>query len=180
MESCGVLYQIGEMKTKSPFFHCGERLQKTLQTEISEIESFVDKLTWSPSFQVNENGATYEHQTAYNKAFPTEFLVLGWENQPLLRQDPKLIGGLRKGLVFVEVQFGNSSTLYRDYYKFPYGLLNGLFSLAVLIVPTKPSEFFPTRPKSVHNMPEYDLAHTCLTILPINVPVLLMGLLPEG
>jgi hypothetical protein len=132
------------------------------------------------SFQHDRNGKTHEHQTAYNKAFSTHFTALGWEHQPLLRSDPRLIGDFRKGLVFVEVQFGNSSTLYRDYYKFQYGLANGLLSLAVLIVPTKPSQFFPTRPKSVVNMAEYDLAHTCLTVLPINVPVLLMGLLPEN
>ena len=103
-----------------------------------------------------------------------------WEHQPLLRIDPKLIGDFRKGLVFVEIQFGNSSALYRDYYKFQYGLLNGLLSLSVLIVPTRPSKFFPTRPNSVQNMAEYDFAHTCLTVLPINTPVLLVGLLPEN
>jgi len=80
----------------------------------------------------------------------------------------------------VEVQFGNSSALYRDYYKFPYGLANGLLSLAVLIVPTTPGAFFPSRPASVHNMAEYALAHTCLTVLPINVPSLLVGLLPDN
>jgi hypothetical protein len=135
---------------------------------------------WVPSFQYKENDDGYEHQTAYNKAFTEQFTKLGWERQPLLRTDPKLIGDFRKGLVFVEIKFGNSSALYRDYYKFQYGLMNGLLSLAVLIVPTKPSNFFPTRPKSVLNMAEYDLAHTCLTVLPINVPVFLVGLLPEN
>ncbi len=108
------------------------------------------------------------------------FLELGWEPQPLLREEPKLIGDFRKGLVFVEVQFGNSSTLYRDYYKFQYGLANGLLSLAVLIVPTAAKKFFPTRAASVQNMAEYQLAKTCLSILPINVPTLLIGLLPEN
>lgn len=70
--------------------------------------------------------------------------------------------------------------MYRDYYKFQYGLINGLLSLSVLVVPTRPSMFFPTRPNSVQNMAEYDLAQSCLTVLPINVPVLLIGLLPEN
>lgn len=83
----------------------------------------------------------------------------------MLRTRPKLIGDFQKGLVFVEVQFGNSSTLYRDYYKFQYGLANGLLSLAVLIVPTSPKLFFPTRSKSVQNMAEYSLATTYLSVL---------------
>ena len=168
------------MKTKKTFFHCGEQLQKTLTREINDVQSVVNQVQWAPSFQYSENGNNYENQTAYNKAFSTQFTGLGWESQPLLRVEPRLIGDFRRGLVFVEIQFGNSSTLYRDYYKFQYGLANGLLSMAVLIVPTRPCEFFPTRPKSVLNMAEYDLAHTCLTVLPINVPVLLVGLLPEN
>lgn len=168
------------MKAKTTFFHCGEQLQKTLAREITDVKSVVSKVEWIPSFQYNENENTYEHKAGYNKAFSTQFVSLGWEPQPLLRSDPKLVGDFRKGLVFVEIQFGNSSTLYRDYYKFQYGLTNGLLSLAVLIVPTRPTQFFPTRPKSVLDMAEYDMAHSCLTVLPINVLILLMGLLPEN
>ncbi len=162
------------------YFHCGDQLKKTLEAEINDVASVVKKVQWAPSFRYNENGNTYEHQTAYNKAFSVEFASLGWEQQPRLRVEPRLIGDFRKGLVFVEIQFGNSSTLYRDYYKFQYGLANGLLSLAVLIVPIKSGEFFPTRLNSVLNMAEYNLAHTCLAVLPINVPVLLVGLLPEN
>ena len=168
------------MKAKTSFFHCGDQRRKTLLNEISEVETVIDAVKWVPSFQHQGNDSSYEHQTGYNRAFATQFSGLGWEPQPLLRKDPKLIGDFRRGLVFVEIQFGNSSALYRDYYKFQHGLANGLLSLAVLIVPTKPSKFFPTRPGSVQNMAEYDLAHTCLTVLPINVPVLLIGLLPEN
>lgn len=82
--------------------------------------------------------------------------------------------------MFVVIQFGNSATLYRDYYKFQYGLANGLLSLAVLIVPTDPKAFFPTRPASVSNMAEFELADRHLTMLPIRVPTLLIGLLPDN
>lgn len=105
---------------------------------------------------------------------------MGWELQPTLRTEPKLIGEFRKGLVFVEVQFGNGSTFYRDYYKFQYGLANGLLSLAVLIVPTTPAKFFPIRPESANNMAEYAFAKTYLTVLAINVPTMLVGLLPNN
>jgi len=168
------------MKSLSEYFHCGDQLKNTLDREIKEVELVVNEISWQSTFQFVENNNTHKHQTAYNKAFSSKFANLGWEQQPLLRNEPKLIGDFRKGLVFVEIQFGNSSTLYRDYYKFQYGLANGLLSLAVLIVPTKPKEFFPTMPKSVLNMAEYDLAHTCLTVLPINVPVLLVGLVPQN
>lgn len=122
----------------------------------------------------------HEHQAAYNRAFAAQFAKMGWELRPVLRRQPKLIGDFRKGLVFVEVQFGNSAALYRDYYKFQYGLANGLLSLAVLVVPTSPAAFFPSRPQSVNNMAEYALAYSCLAVLPINVPTMLVGLLPEN
>src|SRR5262249_19196678 len=116
----------------------------------------------------------------YNKALASELRKRGWTLQPRLCDKPRLIGDAGKSDVFVEVQFGNSCTLYRDYYKFHYGLQNGLLSLAVLIVPTNPLEFFPTRPKSINNMAEFDLACRYFKVLPIPVPILLIGLLPEN
>jgi hypothetical protein len=53
------------------------------------------------------------------------------------------------------------------------------FKAAALIIKTKPSEFFPTRPRSVYNIAEYDFTDIYLTVLPINVPVILLGLLQE-
>jgi hypothetical protein len=152
----------------------------TLAGEIREVLSAVAAVEWTESFVHSAGDALHEHQAGYNRAFGAEFVRMGWTSQPTLRTQPRLIGDFRKGLVFVEIQFGNSATLYRDYYKFQYGLANGLLSLAVLIVPTTPAVFFPSRPTSVSNMAEYALAHTCLTVLPINVPTMLVGLLPEN
>jgi len=53
-------------------------------------------------------------------------------------------------------------------------------SLAVLIVPYNEHEFFPTRPKSVHNMANFKLAERYFTVLPISVPTWIIGLLPEN
>jgi hypothetical protein len=168
------------MKFKKKYFHCGDFLQDTLKPQIDEIINCISNLTWEPNFSFNSGNSNHLlHQRAYNKAFEKEFLNFNWESQPLLLKSPRLIGDFRKGLVFVEIQFGNSATLYRDYYKFQYGHANGLLSMAVLIVPTNPTEFFPTRPSSVVNMAEFDLADRYLTILPIRVPVMLIGLLPE-
>ena len=67
-------------------------------------------------------------------------------------------------------------------YLFQYGLQNGLLSLSVLIVPVNPKEFFPTRPRSISNMAEYDLALRYFTVLPISVPTMVIGLIsgPSG
>lgn len=169
------------MKYKKTYYHCGDFLQESLKIQIDEIYQCISNLRWEPDFSFNSNnGNDLLHQRAYNKAFEKEFLKFAWELQPLLLEKPRLIGDFRKGLVFVEIQFGNSATLYRDYYKFQYGHANGLLSLAVLIVPSNPKDFFPTRPNSVVNMAEFELADRYLTMLPIRVPVLLIGLLPEN
>jgi len=169
------------MKFKEKYFHCGDFLQNSLKSQIDEIYQCVSDIKWEPEFCVESyGGKVLQNQRAYNKGFEQKFVNFEWEQQPLLLESPRLIGDFRKGLVFVEIQFGNSATLYRDYYKFQYGHANGLLSLAVLIVPTNPAKFFPTRPSSVINMAEFELANRYLTILPIRVPVLLIGLLPKN
>jgi hypothetical protein len=168
------------MEFKKTYFHCGKNLLKSLQENINQIENIIHKLVWSPSFEFVAKEKIYKHQTGYNKYFSHQFTKFGWENQPKLRSSPRLIGDFQKGLVFVEIQFGNSSTLYRDFYKFQYGHFNGLLSLAVHIVPANPKDFFPTRSRSIANMASFELAKSCFTIVPINVPVLLIGLLPKN
>lgn len=150
--------------------------QREFESEIDEVLSVVNLIEWHEEFKVSKPDSTLLHQTAYNKRFEIEFEKLGWEKKPLLSKNPRLIGDFRKNLVFVEVQFGNSATLYRDFYKFQYGLQNGLLSLSVLIVPVKPKEFFPTRPRSISNMAEYDLALRYFKVLPISVPTMVIGL----
>jgi len=137
-------------------------------------------VNWQSEFRIELDGQTYEHQKGYNKAFEAEFLKLDWKSQPLLYKKPRLIGDFQKNDIFVEIQFGNSAALYRDYYKFHYGLTHNLLSLAVLIVPTNPKSFFPTRPASVNNMAEFELAYKYFKLLPIPVPILLVGLLPKN
>jgi hypothetical protein len=136
------------VKAEVSYFHCGDQLRKTLAGEIDEVTSVIAAIKWVEIFQYSDGGPGWQYQSAYNKAFAVEFNRLGWELQPVLRTDPKLIGDFRKGLVFVEIQFGNSAALYRDYYKFQYGLANGLLSLAVLIVPKTARAFFPDQPQS--------------------------------
>lgn len=165
------------MKYKITYLHCGEHLKESLKTEMQEVVQVVESIDWQDEFKVIQPRSTLFHQTAYNKRFELEFQQLGWETKPKLSLNPRLIGDFRKNLVFVEVQFGNSATFYRDFYKFQYGLQNGLLSLSVLIVPMNPKEFFPTRPRSISNMAEYDLALRYFTVLPISVPTMVIGLI---
>lgn len=167
------------MKFKESYFFCSPRLLRNVD-EVHEIFSCIDSIQWKPEFEIEYNGGKFKHQTAYNKAFDNEFFKYNWKAQPMLYENPKLIGDYQKNDVFVEIQFGNSASIYRDYYKFHFGLTNNLLTLAVLIVPTNPKEFFPTRPASVSNMAEFDLAYRYFKLLPIPVPILLIGLLPEN
>ncbi|OQB39664.1 MAG: Restriction endonuclease BglII [Candidatus Latescibacteria bacterium ADurb.Bin168] len=166
------------MQVQKKLFHCGDILLASMNTEIGEVLAAVHAVEWRDSFEYAKEGKVYRHQAGYNLALAVEFKTMGWDSQPVLRTDPKLIGDFRKGLVFVEIQFGNSATLYRDFYKFQYGLANGLLSLAVLVIPSNPVQFFPTRRRSVQNMADFGLADRCLSVLPVNVPTLLPGLLP--
>lgn len=166
------------MKFKKEHFFCSSRILRNVE-ETHEIEHCIAQIEWEEEFSYVAEGKVYKHQAAYNKALESEFVKLGWSPSPLLCESPRLIGDFLKNDVFVEVQFGNSATIYRDYYKFHYGLTKGLLSLAVLIIPTKPASFFPTRPASVGNMAEFDVAKKYFKLLPIPVPILLIGLLPE-
>lgn len=167
------------MKHIEEYFFCSPRLLQNVD-EVKEVFSCVEQVEWQADFEFDEDGKTYENQTGYNMAFKAAFKKLGWQAQPLLLDNPRLIGDFQKDDVFVEIQFGNGATLYRDYYKFHYGLTHNLLALAVLIVPTAPKKFFPTRPSSVNNMAEYALAERYFKLLPIPVPILLIGLLPEN
>jgi len=164
------------MKFNYEYLHCSNTLLESLQSEISEITSVIDGVDWLPELSIATSTGILKHQAAYNKSFENAFLELDWQVQPLLCNSPRLIGDFAKGMVFGEVHFGNSATLYRDFYKFQYGLQNGLLSLAILIVPNDEYKFFPTRPASVKNMANFTLANRCFTILPISIPTIIFGL----
>ncbi len=165
------------MNYKKEYFFCSPRLLQNVD-EIKEIENCIKAIKWEKEFSIKIEKKTYKHQAGYNKAFELEFEKFDWQRQPKLHIDPDLIGDFQKNDIFVEIQFGNSAALYRDYYKFHYGLTHDRLSLAVLIVPTDPKTFFPTRPQAVLNMAEFDLAFKYFKLLPIPVPILLIGLVP--
>lgn len=118
------------MKFIKEYFFCSSKLLADVE-EVKEIDECIQRVKWSREFSLDYNAKTLEHQAAYNKAFELEFAIYRWKTRPLLYSNPRLIGDFSKNDVFIEIQFGNSSTLYRDYYKFHYGLIHNLLSLAV-------------------------------------------------
>jgi hypothetical protein len=168
------------MKYVTQNLHCGDALLNSVADELQDLSNILSAHPWSPDYSFNTSTATLQHQAAYNKSLSLALAERGWDLQPLLSESPRLIGDFAKGLIFGEVQFGNSATLYRDFYKFQYGLQNGLLSLAVLIVPHNENVFFPTRVASVRNMANFELAVRYFTVLPISVPTAIYGLLADG
>lgn len=176
---CSVTFLLVFMKYQESYFFCSEHLLHNVD-EVHEVFSCIDSVKWLPEFDIEQNGIKYKHQTAYNSAFDIEFFKYNWKPQPILCENPKFIGDYQKNDIFVEIEFGSSATIYRDYYKFYYGLTKNLLSLAVLIVPMTPKDFFPKRSASISNIAEFDFAYRIFKLLPIPVPILLIGLLPEN
>jgi hypothetical protein len=168
------------MNAREKTLHCNDDLLKSCQQEIGEVRQVIASIKWEPDFLHTSGDRQFKHQAAYNRAFKNSFTAMDWEDQPRLSDNPKLIGDFRKNLVFIEVQFGNSSTLYRDFYKFQYGLTNSMLSVAVLIVPNDEYKFFPNRADSVRNMANFSLACRYFTVMPISVPTIIFGLLADN
>lgn len=170
------------MKFDTSFIDCNERLVKPLP-EVQEIFTAISAVPWQPSRveAVSRTGKKVYWQEAYNRLFEIEFEKLGWKLDPILCEKPLHKGDFFKNDVFVEIQFGNSATIYRDYYKFHYGFVNKLLSLGVLILPTNQYKFFPQRnPQSIGNMATYEYALEHFNALTIPVPILLIGLRPAN
>ncbi len=83
------------MKYIKEYFFCSPKLLNNID-EIKEIEACISNIMWQSHFQISIGEKTLEHQTAYNKAFEIEFTKYLWEKQPLLYDNPRLIGDFRK------------------------------------------------------------------------------------
>lgn len=168
------------MNFKNEYFFCSKRLLRNID-EINEIGKCIKAVKWKDEFSLESNGINYVHQSGYYKAFDIAFSKYNWSLTPVLSNDPpRLAGDYSKNNIFVEVQFGDSTTVFRDYLKFHNSFTNGLASMSVLIVAANPKEFFPTRSKSVQGMIEFDFACKYFRLMPVPVPILLIGLLPEN
>lgn len=171
------------MRFNSEYIFCTKKLIDPLE-EVQEIYSAINSVKWTSGkvAAVSRSGKEIFWQEAYNRQIELAFEKIGgWQPAPVLCKKPMHKGDFLKNGVFVEVQFGNSATIYRDYYKFHYGFANKLLTLSVLIVPVDPVKFFPSRnPSSIINMASFGYALEHISILTIPVPVLLVGLLPKN
>jgi hypothetical protein len=82
-------------------------------------------------------------QGALNELLNERLRDAGWATQPVATGDPlgtpadlSLRGDFAKGRVFVEVEFGNSASLFRDLFKFQIASRSGVGEAAILIVAT--------------------------------------------
>jgi hypothetical protein len=89
-------------------------------------------------------------QAAMNRLIDTRLRTLGWTPQPIARGDlvagriPNgLLGDFAKGGIFVEVEFGNMASAFRDLFKFQIASRSGAGRLGILIVASdKVGRFF--------------------------------------
>lgn len=170
------------MKSFQAFINCEEQSVRAVP-EVHEIFTVISSIPWHTSRveATTKNGRTVFWQNAYNRIIEVSFEDKGWGLQPVLSSTPFHKADFAKNRIFIEVQFGNSSTVHRDFYKFHLGFSNKVLDLGVLILPTNQYNFFPERnPRSIDNMATYEYALEHLSAVSISVPILLIGLLPEN
>ena len=171
------------MKYLTEYIFCSKKLVSPL-LEVREVFNAIEAVRWQPGKveAISRTGKNICWQEAYNRLFELEFeRIGGWQPQPVLSKKPYHKADFSKNDVMVEIQFGNSSTIFRDYYKFHLGLMYRLLSLSILILPTNQNEFFPSRnSKSSKNMATFEYALEHFNALNIPVPILLIGLLPKN
>lgn len=170
------------MKSFQAFINCEEQFVRAIP-EVRELLTIISSVPWHASRveAITKTGRTVFWQNAYNRIIEVAFEDKGWETQPEISSTPFHKADFAKNRIFIEVQFGNSSTVYRDFYKFHLGFENKILDLGVLILPTKQYDFFPERnPRSIDNMATYEYALEHLSAVFIPVPILLIGLCPEN
>jgi hypothetical protein len=82
-------------------------------------------------------------QGAFNSLLDRRLRAVGWARQPIARGDlvagpipNNLVGDFAKGGIFVEVEFGNMASAFRDLFKFQIASRSGAGRLGVLVVAT--------------------------------------------
>jgi hypothetical protein len=82
-------------------------------------------------------------QAVFNAVLDQKLRALGWDRQPIARGElvagpipNNLLGDFAKGGIFVEVEFGNMASGFRDLFKFQIASRSGAGRLGVLVVAT--------------------------------------------
>ncbi|GAI84557.1 unnamed protein product [marine sediment metagenome] len=83
------------MKYKTEYFFCSPILLQNVD-EINEIYSSIESIEWKENYTITVEEKNYEHQRAYNKSFQLILSRLGWNLNPRLCDNPRLIGDFEK------------------------------------------------------------------------------------
>jgi len=152
--------------------------------ELAEIEDVIDRIRApmcpgyvSKKYPINQKilNAMFRHKMHKE---------LGWEKDPLVEPDlgkgiegdfsKKLDNGLK---VFVEVEFGNVASIFRDLFKFIYMKVIGTYDVGILIVPSETDDFS----REIEGIYSFQGVKEILENSKgsISVPVLLLGIEPD-
>lgn len=157
----------------------GTSLEQVKSKHINELEDTLEAVR-SIQWETIKVLDKLEHQRAYNRLFDIEFEKRGWTVAPSVSELCGQKADHGKNRVHTEVEFGPTSKIYHCYYKFQISEDNDVIDLGIMILPMKPTEFFPERksPTSVSNMVDYGTAIRFLSLLRNPVPIMIVGLKP--
>ncbi len=123
-------------------------------------------------------------QAALNRHLEDRLRQIGWTAEPVAAGQPlgtpadlSLRGDFAKKGVFVEVEFGNSASLFRDLFKFQVASRSGMGEVGILIVATAQlAKFFDS------GVATYEQAIGLIPYMRIGIqmPVWVIGLEPES
>lgn len=124
-------------------------------------------------------------QDGLNKAIAVELRNLGWSSEPIAAAGltvptsfagSGLLGDFVKGKVFVEVEFGNVASMYRDVFKFQIANRSGAGDVGVLVAGTQLTMKFCDQ-----GVTTFEAAERMLPYLGIGIqmPIWVVGLEPD-
>jgi hypothetical protein len=125
--------------------HAEAILQHEYTQEMDEIKQVISAVEWMP---VSDGPVTrkrggrvvlvkYIDQVNTNKRFGEEFQARGWACHPPIvsATESNLVADFKRGVVQVEVQFGNMARWYTDIFKFLLSYAANDIEIGVLVVP---------------------------------------------
>ena len=155
-----------------------------LTKELADIEEFIAQIRapMCPGYVANKYPI---NQKILNAMFRYKMHEeWGWDKDPLV--DPSLGKGVEgdfakqfdNGLrVFMEVEFGNVASVFRDLFKFIYMKVIGTYDVGILIVPSEKDNFS----KEIEGIYSFQGVKRILEQSKgsISVPILLLGIEPD-
>jgi hypothetical protein len=126
--------------------HAESILTVEYREEKEEIIQVITSVGWVPKPELKERKRKRRivarldiDQVATNEIIERCFLELNWQIHPRIvsESESKLVADFKKGVIQVEVQFGNMARWYTDIFKFLLSYAADDIEVGVLIVPVK-------------------------------------------